>query len=86
VEAKGIRVFFLARISDNLKKRMETSNMDQSKIKLFEDQPIRTAWDEEYEEWYFFRIPLPDPKSFSIQDDTHGVRLPFVQQKSKTDQ
>ena len=32
---------------------METSNMDQDKIKLFEDQPIRTAWDEDREEWYF---------------------------------
>lgn len=27
--------------------------MDQDKIKLFEDQPIRTAWDEEHEKWYF---------------------------------
>ena len=27
--------------------------MDQNKIKLFEDQPIRTAWDEDREEWYF---------------------------------
>ncbi len=27
--------------------------MDQNNIKLFEDQPIRTAWDEEQEEWYF---------------------------------
>lgn len=26
---------------------------DQDKIQLFEDQPIRTAWDEEKEEWYF---------------------------------
>jgi len=24
-----------------------------NKIQLFEDQPIRTAWDEEQEEWYF---------------------------------
>ena len=46
--SKGIRVFFLAQIFDNLKnvRRMETSNMDQDKIKLFEDRPIRTAWDE----------------------------------------
>ena len=29
--------------------------MDENKIQLFEDQPIRTAWDEEAEEWYFFR-------------------------------
>ncbi len=27
--------------------------MEQNKIQLFEDQPIRTAWDEENEEWYF---------------------------------
>ena len=27
--------------------------MDQDKIKLLEDQPIRTAWDEEHKEWYF---------------------------------
>lgn len=27
--------------------------MNQSKLQLFEDQPIRTAWDEENEEWYF---------------------------------
>ena len=26
---------------------------EQNKIQLFEDQPIRTAWDEEKEEWYF---------------------------------
>jgi hypothetical protein len=26
--------------------------MDQSKIQLYDNQPIRTAWDEEHEEWY----------------------------------
>lgn len=26
---------------------------ENNKIQLFEDQPIRTAWDEEAEEWYF---------------------------------
>lgn len=26
---------------------------EQNQIQLFEDQPIRTAWDEEKEEWYF---------------------------------
>ena len=25
----------------------------QDKIQLFEDQPIRTAWDAEQEEWFF---------------------------------
>ncbi len=27
--------------------------MDQESLQLFEDQPIRTAWDETKEEWYF---------------------------------
>ena len=27
--------------------------MDQSKIRIYDNQPIRTAWDEENEEWYF---------------------------------
>lgn len=26
---------------------------ETSKLQMFEDQPIRTAWDEEREEWYF---------------------------------
>ena len=26
---------------------------EQDKIQLFEDQPIRTAWDPNQEEWYF---------------------------------
>ena len=26
---------------------------ENDKLQLFEDQPIRTAWDEENEEWYF---------------------------------
>jgi len=26
---------------------------EQEKIQLFEDQKIRTAWDEDKEEWYF---------------------------------
>ena len=28
-------------------------SMDQNKIQTYENQPIRTAWDEEKEEWYF---------------------------------
>ena len=27
--------------------------MNENKIQLFENQKIRTAWDEEREEWYF---------------------------------
>lgn len=32
--------------------------MKQNRIQLFEDQPIRTAWDEENEEWYFAIIDV----------------------------
>jgi len=32
--------------------------MDQNNVQLFEDQPIRTAWDEEYEKWYFSIIDV----------------------------
>ena len=32
--------------------------MDENKIQLFEDQKIRTAWDEEKEKWYFFVIDV----------------------------
>ena len=28
-------------------------NIKQESLQLFEDQPVRTAWDEEHEEWYF---------------------------------
>lgn len=27
--------------------------METDKLQLFENQPIRTAWDEDREEWYF---------------------------------
>ena len=27
--------------------------MEQDKLQIFEDQPIRAAWDEAAEEWYF---------------------------------
>ena len=27
--------------------------MEQKNVQIFENQPIRTAWDEENEEWYF---------------------------------
>ena len=31
---------------------------EDNKIQLFENQPIRTAWNEELEEWYFFIIDV----------------------------
>ena len=46
-------------------------NMDSDKLQLFEDQPIRTAWDEDAEEWYFSVVDVirvltdsPDPNTY----------------------
>ena len=46
--------------------------MDQDKIKLFEDQPIRTAWDEEQEEWYFSVVDVVGV--LTDQKDVNGAR------------
>lgn len=42
-----------------------------NKIQLFEDKTIRTAWDEEQEEWYFSIIDVievltesPNPRKY----------------------
>ena len=35
---------------------MEKINIEQ--LQLFEEQPIRTAWDEENEEWYFSIVDI----------------------------
>ena len=34
--------------------------MNQSQIQLYDDQLIRTAWDEENEEWYFSIVDVID--------------------------
>jgi len=45
--------------------------MDEDKIQLFENRRIRTAWDEESQEWYFSIVDVvgvltdsPDPKGY----------------------
>ena len=45
--------------------------MDENKIQLFEDKRIRTAWDEEKQEWYFAIVDViavltdsPDPPNY----------------------
>lgn len=44
---------------------------EKNRIQLFEDQPIRTAWDEENEEWFFSVVDVirvltdsPDPQTY----------------------
>ena len=46
--------------------------MEENKVKLFEDQPIRTAWDEENEEWYFSVVDVV--QVFTDQPDFQKAR------------
>ena len=46
--------------------------MKQDKIQLFDRQPIRTAWDEENEDWYFSVVDVV--RVLTEQPDTDGAR------------
>ena len=57
---------------------------ENDKLQIFENQPIRTAWDETKEEWYFSVVDvvkaLTEQSSPSFWDSiwglTHWLRLP----------
>lgn len=44
---------------------------ENEKLQLFEDQPIRTAWDEEREEWYFSVVDVVG--ALTDQTETRGA-------------
>ena len=46
--------------------------MTNDKVQLFEDQPIRTAWVEDEEEWYFSIVDVVGV--LTEQPDTDGAR------------
>ena len=46
--------------------------MKQDKIQLYDRQPIRTAWDEENEDWYFSIVDVV--RVLTEQPDTDGAR------------
>lgn len=46
--------------------------MNEDRIQLYEDQPIRTAWDEEEEEWYFSIVDVVGV--LTEQPDLDGAR------------
>ncbi len=44
--------------------------MNNDKIQLFEDKKIRTAWDEEKEEWYFSVVDVVGVLTDSVDYNT----------------
>lgn len=49
--------------------------MDKNKIQLFENQKIRTAWDEEKEEWYFSVVDVIAVLTESIDPQSYWRKL-----------
>lgn len=49
--------------------------MDNDKIQLFEDKKIRTAWDEEKEEWYFSIVDVVSVLTESIDGRKYWNKL-----------
>lgn len=50
-------------------------------LQLFEDQPIRTAWDNEIEEWYFSVVDVYERKGYTrewINQRLMGIRRNIV--------
>ena len=50
---------------------MKKQEKKTEKIQLFEDQPIRTAWDEEKEEWYFSVVDVVGALTSSADPQTY---------------
>ena len=50
---------------------MELNN----KIQLFENQRIRTAWDEEKEEWYFSIVEVDGVRTDSVDSTAYWRKL-----------
>ena len=49
--------------------------MNENNIQLFENKPIRTAWDEEKEEWYFSIVDVIGVLTDSINPQTYWRKL-----------
>ena len=50
---------------------MKKQEKKTEKIQLFEDQPIRTAWDEEKKEWYFSVVDVEGALTSSADPQTY---------------
>ena len=49
--------------------------MNKNKIQLFENQKIRTAWDEEKEEWYFSVVDVIAILTESVDPQSYWRKL-----------
>ena len=49
--------------------------MEQNRVQLFENQPIRTAWDEENEEWYFAIVDVVAVLTESVDPSSYWRKL-----------
>jgi len=49
--------------------------MENDKIKIFEDRKIRTAWDEEQEEWYFSVVDVVAVLTDSVDPTAYWRKL-----------
>ena len=56
---------------------------EDNKIQLFENQPIRTAWNEELEEWYFSIIDVVAVLTESKDANAYWRKLKPFSTKSK---
>ena len=54
---------------------MIKDNNQQESMQLFEDQPVRTAWDEEHEEWYFSIVDVVGVLTESKDPTTYWRKL-----------
>ena len=54
---------------------MIKDNNQQESLQLFEDQPVRTAWDEEHEEWYFSIVDVVGVLTESKDPTTYWRQL-----------
>ena len=55
--------------------------IDIEQLQLFEEQPIRTAWDEENEEWYFSIVDIVG--ILTEQSDYDGARNYWKETKKR---
>ena len=49
--------------------------MEQNRVQLYENQPIRTAWDEENEEWYFAIVDVVAVLTESVNPSSYWRKL-----------